>query len=67
VNNPQAVIAVMIGVMVILWMTISAFIPENLSWLKSPFHANMIIVIGTLSIFMSGLLIRKMLPGGTKE
>ena len=67
VNNPQAMLAVAIGVLVILWMTLADYIPENLSWLKSPFHANMIIVIGTLSIFMAGLIIRRIYPFETKH
>jgi SSS family solute:Na+ symporter len=53
-KNAEAVIAVIIGVLVIGWMTFPYLIPENLSWLRSSFHTNMVIVIGTLTIFLTG-------------
>ncbi|MEO5889942.1 MAG: sodium:solute symporter [Ferruginibacter sp.] len=53
-KNSEAVIAVIIGVLVIAWMTFPSIIPENLSWLRSSFHTNMVIVIGTLTIFLTG-------------
>jgi SSS family solute:Na+ symporter len=59
VNNPSAIIAVIIGILCTIWMTIPGILPPGFEWLKSPFHANMIIVIGTLAIFLSGLLISK--------
>ena len=43
---------VTLGVLVICWMTFADAFPENL---RSPFHANMITVIGTLTIFLVGL------------
>ena len=52
-NNAGAAVGATIGLLVILWMT---FTPEmEGGWLRSPFHANMITVIGTLSIFLIGL------------
>ena len=57
VKNAEAVIAVLIGLIIILWMTFSDKIGEDYSWLKSGLHKNMIIVVGTLSIFLTGLLI----------
>jgi SSS family solute:Na+ symporter len=40
-------------------MTFSGQLPEELAVLRSPFHKNMIIVIGTLSIFLTGVLVTK--------
>ena len=50
-----AAIGATIGVLVIIWMTFSPDLKEELGWMSSPFHANMITVIGTLSIFLLGL------------
>lgn len=58
-QNAQAKAAVLLGVCVILWMTFSAFLPENWGFLKYPLHANMIIVVGTLVIYLSGALLGK--------
>jgi solute:Na+ symporter, SSS family len=52
---------------VILWMTFSHFFPENYAFLRSPFHKNMIIVIGTLSIFLTGVLLTKNKRKGQEE
>ena len=51
-DNVAALTGVIIGVLVICWATFAYAFPENL---RSPFHANMIIVIGTLTIFLVGL------------
>ncbi len=59
-KNAEAVIATIIGVIVILWMTFSDKIPDQASFLKSSMHKNMIIVVGTLAIFLSGLLITRL-------
>ncbi len=56
-KNAEAVIATIIGVIVILWMTFSDRIPVEIGFIKSSLHKNMIIVVGTLSIFLSGCLI----------
>lgn len=56
-NSPEALTAVIIGVIVILWMTFSDRIPAEYEFLKSPLHKNMIIVVGTLTIFLAGLLL----------
>ena len=56
-KNTEAFIAVLIGVCVILWMTFSATIPDSYAFLRSPLHRNMIIVVGTLVIFLAGLLL----------
>ena len=59
-GNSEAIAATIIGVMVIIWMTFSYLIPDHYSFLKYPLHTNMIIVVGTLTIFLSGSLITKL-------
>ena len=54
-TNAGAAIGATIGVLVILWMTFTPDMDGDLGWFRSPFHANMITVIGTLSIFLVGL------------
>lgn len=61
-KNAAAITAVIIGIIVILWMTFSGKLNENYAFLKNPLHKNMIIVVGTLSIFLTGLLITKLRP-----
>jgi len=56
-KNQEAFTAVLIGIVVILWMTFSDRLPESYHFLKNPLHKNMIIVVGTLTIFLAGLLL----------
>ncbi|WP_028295938.1 sodium:solute symporter [Olivibacter sitiensis] len=56
-GNAEAIAGTIIGICVIVWMTFSYLIPEQYSYLRNPLHANMVIVVGTLSIFLSGRLI----------
>jgi SSS family solute:Na+ symporter len=58
-KNAEAVTATIIGIVVILWMTFSDRLAGEYSFLKSPLHKNMIIVVGTLTIFLVGVLISK--------
>lgn len=58
-RNAAAVTATIIGVLVILWMTFSENISNEYRFLKSSLHSNMIIVVGTLVIFLSGIVISK--------
>ncbi|MFN8347404.1 MAG: sodium:solute symporter [Spirosomataceae bacterium] len=58
-RNTEALTATIIGLLVILWMTFSAQIPDSLGYLRSAFHPNMIIVVGTLTIFLVGVLLTK--------
>ncbi|NGF56729.1 sodium:solute symporter [Parapedobacter sp. SGR-10] len=60
VKNNDALIGTIIGICVILWMTFSYLIPDQYAYLRNPLHANMIIVVGTLSIFLAGNLSRKL-------
>jgi len=65
-QTPAAVTGVLVGLAVIVWMTLSPRLPEA-SLLRSPFHANMIIVVGTLTIFLIGILVAPKRSGGKPE
>lgn len=58
-KSPQAAIGVLVGVLVIGWMSLSAILLQDTSWssFQNPLHANMAIVMGTLSIFLVGFLL----------
>lgn len=58
-KNTEAITATIIGVVVILWMTFSDKIPAESGFIKFTLHTNMIIVVGTLTIFLSGLILTK--------
>ncbi|MBT6659776.1 MAG: sodium:solute symporter, partial [Verrucomicrobia bacterium] len=53
-NNAGAVTGATVGLLVILWLTFSTELTGDREWLRSPFHAHMTSVIGTLSIFLIG-------------
>ena len=57
-TNAAAAIGVCLGLLVILWMTLPKLmsIPEGL---KAPFHANLTMVLGTLTIFLVGLTVTR--------
>jgi SSS family solute:Na+ symporter len=59
-GNAVAKIATLIGIAVILWMTFSSFIPDAYAGWKSYLHVNMVIVVGTLAIFLSGILLTQL-------
>lgn len=70
-GNTQALTATILGVLVILWMTFSYMLPDQYAYLRNPLNANMVIVVGTLAIFLSGTLLGKFsgntkLPAGDK-
>jgi SSS family solute:Na+ symporter len=54
-KNAEALLAVIVGVLVIAWMSFPNIIPEQYAYLRNTMHTNMIIVIGTLSIFLAGI------------
>lgn len=61
VQQTEAAIGVVIGILVIAWMSLTpVFITEG-PWLsfRNPMHANLTIVIGTLVIFLTGFLLSK--------
>jgi len=63
-NNAGAVIGVIVGLLVIVWMTLPSVDqwPESLAVLRSPFHANLATVIGTLTIFLVGAFASRFFP-----
>ena len=56
-KGTEAFIATIIGILVIIWMALPQLIPEKYSYLRNPLDKNMVIVIGTLVIFLSGVII----------
>jgi SSS family solute:Na+ symporter len=56
-KSPEAFTATLIGIVVILWMTFSGNLPAKYEFLRNPLHKNMVIVVGTLTIFLAGLLL----------
>ncbi|HEX6227780.1 MAG TPA: sodium:solute symporter, partial [Chryseolinea sp.] len=63
-GNVAAKLATVIGILVILWMTFSSQLPDQYAGWRNTLHMNMVIVVGTLSIFLSGLLISKFRNSG---
>lgn len=57
-GNHAAITAVSIGVLVIAWLSFdkAEWIPANL---RSPLHAHFTVVVGTLTILLTGLLARR--------
>lgn len=62
VRNMDAAIGVIVGVLVIIWMSLSPlyFTEGKLLAFRSPFHSNLTIVIGTMAIFLVGFLSLKL-------
>ncbi len=55
-GKPEAVIGVIVGVIIIIWMSLSPIYfteGKNLAF-RSPFHTNLTIVFGTMAIFLVG-------------
>lgn len=61
-GNIAAAIGTVAGLLVIIWMTLSYLIPDEYAWARNPLHANMTIVVGTLVIFLVGVLVSKVKP-----
>lgn len=58
-SNHEALTATIIGIIVIVWMTFSDRMPSEYSFLKSQLNTNMIIVVGTLTIFLVGVVLSR--------
>jgi SSS family solute:Na+ symporter len=56
-NSSQALIATITGLLVIIWMTFSPMLPDKYAYFKNILHANMITVVGTLTIFLTGVVL----------
>lgn len=59
-RNAEAVIATIIGVLVIIWMVLSYLLKGKYSFLNNPLHENMVIVVGTLTMFLVGVILTKL-------
>jgi SSS family solute:Na+ symporter len=59
VRNIDAVIGVIVGVLIIVWMSLSPvyFTEGTLLKFRSPFHSNLTIVLGTLAISLTGFVL----------
>lgn len=67
-GNAVAKLSTLIGILVIIWMTFSALLPDKYAAFRNPLHLNMVIVVGTLTIFLTGILlsrIKKTAPNNT--
>lgn len=62
VKNLEAIIGVIIGALIIIWMSLSPmyFTEGKLLAFRSPFHTDLTIVFGTLSIFLIGFVLAKL-------
>lgn len=57
-TSKNASIAVSVGVLVIIWMSLSSYILlGDLAPFQNPLHSNMTIVVGTLTIFILGFIL----------
>src|SRR5690554_5649595 len=63
VKAMDALIGVILGVIVIAWMSLSPVFFTDGFWseFRSPFHANLTIVFGTTTIFLTGFLLSRVL------
>jgi SSS family solute:Na+ symporter len=59
-KNHEAITATIIGILVIIWMTFSHLLPPAYETFRNPLHKNMIIVVGTLTIFLTGIVLTRM-------
>ncbi len=61
-RNIDAVIGVIVGALIIIWMSLSPlyFTEGDLLAFRSPFHTNLTIVFGTLAIFLIGFVLAKL-------
>jgi SSS family solute:Na+ symporter len=66
-RNIDAIIGTICGAIVIIWMSLSPIFFKDgfLSEFRSPLHANLTIVFGTIVIFLVGFLLAKL--GGKKK
>jgi SSS family solute:Na+ symporter len=58
-QSHEALTATIIGILVIMWLTFSNRLPAEYAYLRNALHQSMTIVVGTLTIFLSGLLLTK--------
>ena len=58
-GRTEAITAVIMGVILIIWMSLSPILitEDSMTAFRSPFHANLTIVFGTMTIFLAGFLL----------
>ncbi|WBL24701.1 sodium:solute symporter [Zunongwangia sp. HGR-M22] len=63
IKQTEAAIAVILGILVVGWMSLTPLLITSGKWLafKNPLHTNLTIVIGTMVIFLSGFLLNILL------
>ncbi|MCD8185441.1 MAG: sodium:solute symporter, partial [Rikenellaceae bacterium] len=63
-RNPQALTGVIVGILIIAWMSLSPLIPDGSDWVmfRSRFHLNLTIVFGITAIFLVGFLLTLLAP-----
>jgi SSS family solute:Na+ symporter len=66
-DNIAAVTSVIMGILIIVWMTFSSNIDCIPAYLQNPFHTNMTVVISTLSMFLIGVVITGLRNNRTKK
>jgi SSS family solute:Na+ symporter len=66
-KNTEALIATLIGIFVIVWMTFSNLLPAQYEHFRNPLHQNMIMVIGTLTILLAGIILTKFKGRNTEK
>ena len=67
-RNPQALLAVAVGVLAIMWLSLSktGLWPESVAGMKNPLHGFMTIILGTSSIVLTGFLAGQLGNGSPK-
>ncbi|MEQ8879098.1 MAG: sodium:solute symporter [Cyclobacteriaceae bacterium] len=60
IQKAEVLIALIFGILIIIWMTFSPMIETLPEWLKSPFHTNMIVIVSTLGMFLMGVLLARL-------
>jgi solute:Na+ symporter, SSS family len=58
-TRPAAVTGTVLGILVICWMSLSPRLAAAGSMWRSPFHSFMVIVVGTLTILLVGLMLSR--------
>ncbi len=68
-RNIDAIIGVIVGVLIIIWMSLSPiyFTKGNLLAFRSPFHEDLTVVFGTLAITLTGFILAKLFASKIKS
>ncbi len=59
VAKPEAILALIFGILLIIWMTFSPMVETFPPYLRSPFHTNMIVVVSTIGMFLMGIILAR--------